>query len=92
MEATREYYRGSKFLRFSRLLSQFIKAFSSLTTPLTRLLHQNVSFVWNDKCERSFQELKRRLVTALVLNLSEEGKAYVLYIDTSKEGLGAVLI
>jgi hypothetical protein len=31
-------------------------------------------------------------MTALVLSLPEEGKPYALYIDTSKEVLGAVLM
>jgi hypothetical protein len=54
---------------------------------MTKLLHKNVSLVWNDKWEKSFQELKKRLVTAPVLSLPEEGKLYVLYTDASKEGL-----
>jgi hypothetical protein len=60
--------------------------------PLTRLLHTNVSFVWNNKCEKSFQELKRMLVTAPVLSLLDEGKPYIHYTDVSKEGLGVILI
>jgi hypothetical protein len=59
--------------------------------PMTKLLHKNVSFVWNEKCEKSLQELKSWLVTALLLSLPEKGKPYVLYTDASKEGLGAVL-
>jgi hypothetical protein len=36
--------------------------------------------------------LKKRLVTAPVLSLPEEGKPYVLYTEAAKEGLGAVLM
>jgi hypothetical protein len=53
---------------------RFIKGFSSLATPMTKLLHKNVSILKNDKCERCFQELKRRLVTTPVLSLPEEGE------------------
>jgi hypothetical protein len=44
------------------------------------------------KCEKSFQELKIKLIIAPVLSLLEEGKSYALYIDASKERLGAVLM
>jgi hypothetical protein len=59
---------------------------------MTRLLKKDVPFVWNEKCEKSFQELKKWLMTAPVLSLLEEGKTYALYADASKEGLGAVLM
>jgi hypothetical protein len=42
--------------------------------------------------EKSFQGLKKRLMTANVLSLPEEGKIYVLYMDASKKGLRAVLM
>jgi hypothetical protein len=63
-----------------------------LATPMTRLLRKDVPFLWNEKCEKSFQELKKRLMTALVLSLLEEGKTYTLYTDASKKGLGAILM
>jgi hypothetical protein len=71
---------------------RFNKGFSTLATPITKLLRKEVPFEWNEKCEKNFQELKKRLMTALVLSLLEEGKPYALYMDTSKEGLAAVLM
>jgi hypothetical protein len=64
---------------------QFIKGFSTLASPMTRLLRKDVPFEWNEKCEKSFQELKKRLMTAPVLSLPEEDKSYALYTDASKE-------
>jgi hypothetical protein len=74
------------FLWLAGYYRRFIKGFSTLATPMTRLLRKDVPFVWNDKCEKSFQELKRRLMTAPILILPEEGKTYALYTDASKEG------
>ncbi|MCI86397.1 RNA-directed DNA polymerase (Reverse transcriptase), partial [Trifolium medium] len=34
--------------------------------PLTQLTRKNQAFVWDKRCEDSFQELKRRLTTAPV--------------------------
>jgi hypothetical protein len=58
----------------------------------TRLLWKDTPFMWNEKYEKSFQELKRRLMSAPVLSLSEEGKPYALYAYAFKVGLGVVLM
>jgi hypothetical protein len=31
---------------------RFIKEFSTSATPMTRLLRKDVSFLWNEKCEK----------------------------------------
>jgi hypothetical protein len=80
------------FLGLAGYYRQFIKGFSTLATLMTRLLRKDTPFVWNDKCEKSFQELKKRLMTMPVLGLPKEGKACALYTDASKESLGAVLM
>ncbi|KAL4018663.1 hypothetical protein IC575_022276 [Cucumis melo] len=45
-----------------------------------------------DKCEQSFQELKKRLVITPILALLVTGKDYVIYCDASRLGLGCVLM
>jgi hypothetical protein len=60
--------------------------------PMTRLLKKDVPFVWSEKCEKSFEELKWRLMTAPILSLPEEGKPYALYTNASKEGLEAMCL
>ena len=51
-----------------------------------------VKFQWSDDCVKSFAELETRLTTTLVLNLLEGSDGYVIYCDTSRVGLGCVLI
>jgi hypothetical protein len=80
------------FLGLAGYYKRFIEGFSSLSGPLTALTNKNTPFVWSDKCEASFQDLKRRPVTAPVLTLPIESVGYVVYIDASKKGLGCVLI
>ena len=48
--------------------------------------------MWNESCEKSFQELKTRLPTAPVLIISERGLNYTVYCDASRDGLGYVLM
>ncbi|KAL0553698.1 hypothetical protein IC582_007601 [Cucumis melo] len=53
---------------------------------------KNVKFEWTDACKRSFQELKKRLVTAPVLTLPTSGVEFEIYCDASHQGLGCVLM
>ena len=58
------------FLGLTGYYRWFIKGFSKIALPLTRLTKKGVKFEWSDDCEHSFQELKERLVTALILTIS----------------------
>ncbi|KAL4026110.1 hypothetical protein IC575_014534 [Cucumis melo] len=80
------------FLGLAGYYRRFIEDFSRLALPLTALTRKNVKFEWSDKCEQSFQKLKKRLVTAPILALPVTGKDYVIYCDASRLGLGCVLM
>jgi hypothetical protein len=80
------------FLGLAGYYRRFIEGFSKLSGPLTALTRKNACFVWMDECEQCFQELKWRLVTALVLALPTEFGNFVVYSDASKKGLGCVLM
>ena len=43
-------------------------------------------------CVRAFQELKRRLTSTPILIVPERGQRYTMYCDTSKDGLGCILM
>ena len=53
---------------------RFIEDFSRLAAPITRLTQKEVKFDWDDQCEEAFQELKRRLITAPILIVSDRGQ------------------
>ena len=59
---------------------------------MTTLTQKSVKFEWSEACETSFQVLKDRLTSALVLTLSEGTKDFLVYCDTSRVGLGCVLM
>ena len=71
---------------------RFVQDFARIATPLTKLTRKNEKFEWNDKCEKSFRELKRRLVTSSVLALPNDQGDFVIYSDASSKGLGCVLM
>jgi hypothetical protein len=57
------------FLSLARYYHWFTENFSKIAKPMTELLKSNTPFVWLDKCEASFEELKTRFTTTSVLTL-----------------------
>ena len=80
------------FLGLAGYYRRFVEGFSRLAVPLTRLTQKGVKFEWSEECEQSFQELKRRLVSAPILTIPNGSGGLIIYSDASKKGLGCVLI
>ena len=80
------------FLGLAGYYRRFIEGFSKLAKPMTALLEKNAKFVWSEKCQANFEELKKRLTTAPVLTLLDLNKSFLIYCDTSRQGLGCVLM
>jgi hypothetical protein len=59
------------FLGLAGYYRRFIENFSKIAKPMTELLKKDKKFEWTDSCEASFQELKKRLVSAPVLCLPD---------------------
>ncbi|KAA3470016.1 Transposon Tf2-9 polyprotein [Gossypium australe] len=64
----------------------FVKGFSIIASPLTRLLQKDVKFVWSDKCQMSFDQLKVMLTEAFMLTQLESSKEFRVYNDASLSG------
>nr|GFB12422.1 putative reverse transcriptase domain-containing protein [Tanacetum cinerariifolium] len=80
------------FLGLAGYYRKFIEGFSRLALPLTKLMRKGEKFVWNEEREKSFEELKQRLVSAPVLTLPSGSGGFQIYSDASKKGLGCVLM
>lgn len=82
-----------RFVAFLNYYRKFIPSFAEYANSLNKLCCKNVSFVWTDNCEKSFQYLKKSLVTPPVLqypNFSKDNK-FILQTDASGTALGSVL-
>jgi hypothetical protein len=80
------------FLGLADCYRRFVEGFSKLSRLLTALTKKNARFLWTDECEQSFQELKRRLVTAPVLMLPSKSCGFVIHSDASRKRLSYVLM
>lgn len=80
------------FLGMAGYYRRFIRKFSQIALPLTRLTRKDNPFVWDEDCEKSFQELKTRLTTAPILVIPDSTLGFEVYCDASLKGLGCVLM
>lgn len=78
------------FLRFANFYSKFIKNFITVASPLHSLTSANVPFTWSKQAE-AFNLLKEKFTTAPVLVLPDAQLQFVVEIDASDVGVGAVL-
>ena len=69
------------FLGLAGYYRRFVKDFSKIAAPLTRLTQKNVRFNWTDRCEEHFRLLKDLLTSAPVLTLPSGDEGYTVYRD-----------
>ncbi|RDX84547.1 Retrovirus-related Pol polyprotein, partial [Mucuna pruriens] len=79
------------FLGHAGFYRRFIKNFSKLALPLSRLLQKDVEFNFDQPCIEAFQELKNRFTSAPILQAPNWDLPFELMCDTSNSALGAVL-
>ncbi|GKD16723.1 putative reverse transcriptase domain-containing protein, partial [Tanacetum coccineum] len=81
-----------QFLGLAGYYQRFIKEFSLISKPLTKLTQKNKPYVWGDDEEEAFQTLKLKLCSALILSLPEGSEDFVVFCDASLKGFGVVLM
>ncbi|GJU58116.1 putative reverse transcriptase domain-containing protein [Tanacetum coccineum] len=91
-EAPRTPIEIRQFLGLAGYYRRFIKDFSKIAKPLTKLTQKTKKFVWEKEQEEAFQTLKNKLCDAPILSLPEGSENFVVYCDASHKGLGCVLM
>ncbi|GJU40674.1 reverse transcriptase domain-containing protein [Tanacetum coccineum] len=70
---------------------RFIKDFSKIARPLTKLLEKDTPFEFDDECRRAFESLKEKLTCAPVIVSPKWNIPFELMCDASDFAIGAVL-
>nr|GEY79675.1 reverse transcriptase domain-containing protein [Tanacetum cinerariifolium]GEY79676.1 reverse transcriptase domain-containing protein [Tanacetum cinerariifolium] len=68
---------------------RFIKDFSKIAKPMTRLLEKDTPFIFSQECVDAFQTLKRKLTQAPILIASDWDMPFELMCDASDFAIGA---
>eukprot|EP00261_Vitis_vinifera_P034743 XP_019075986.1 PREDICTED: uncharacterized protein LOC109122742 [Vitis vinifera] len=80
-----------QFLGHAGFYRRFIKDFSKISKPLCELLVKDAKFVWDEKCQKSFEELKQFLTTAPIVRGPNWKLPFEVMCDASDLAMGAVL-
>ncbi|GKF95476.1 putative reverse transcriptase domain-containing protein, partial [Tanacetum coccineum] len=72
-----------QFLGLAGYYRRFIKGFSKIAKPMTKLTQKKVKFEWGDKQEAAFQLLKQKLCSAPIMALPEGSEDFIVYYDAS---------
>lgn len=80
------------FLQTCSWYRRFIKNFSNIAEPLTRLTKKNVSWNWKTEQQNAYQALKELLSSPPILKQADHTKPYIVKTDASNYALGAVLV
>ena len=91
-KAPRRVKEVQQFLGFANFVRDFVKDFSDIARPLTRLVRNKTPFIWDQDCERSFNLLKQAVTTAPVLHHFQSDLPCIIESDASDFALGAVLL
>ena len=79
------------FLGLCSYYRKMVRGFSEIAAPLHALTQKNAPFIWTEKCQNAFDQLKSSLVSAPILSLPTDEGTYYLDCDASDHGIGAVL-
>uniref|UniRef100_A0A3B3H730 Gypsy retrotransposon integrase-like protein 1 n=1 Tax=Oryzias latipes TaxID=8090 RepID=A0A3B3H730_ORYLA len=80
-----------RFLGFANFYRRFIKNYSKIASPLHALTSSKQSFSWNQRAESAFKDLKNRFTSAPVLVVPDPSRQFIVEVDASDTGIGAVL-
>ena len=81
-----------RFLGMAGYYRRFCPNFAAVAEPLTQLLSKRVKFIWSERCDKAFEELKAMLQSAPVLAAPDFRSPFKLAVDASDVATGAVLL
>nr|GEV71004.1 putative reverse transcriptase domain-containing protein [Tanacetum cinerariifolium] len=76
-----------QFLGLADYYRRFIKGFSNIANPLTKLTQKHKKYILKEDQESAFQFLKQKLCEAPILALPKRNDDFVVYCDASLQGM-----
>lgn len=79
------------FCGIVQYMAKFMPDLASLQEPIRALTRKDVKWHWSNECQAAFENIKTKLTEAPVLAYFDPSKQVVIQVDSSKDGMGAVL-
>ncbi|PAA77512.1 hypothetical protein BOX15_Mlig028235g4 [Macrostomum lignano] len=83
------------FLGLAGYYRRFIKDFARISEPLNNLTRKDVKYKWDDSCQKAFDLLKQKLVSAPVLSyprFDSDAGPFILDVDACDVAIGGNLL
>ena len=80
------------FLGTVNYLSRFLPFLSDLRAPLQNLLKKGSELIWTNIHQQTFDQLKLHVSNDVKFNFYDCSKPLYVEVDTSKKGIGAVML
>ena len=80
-----------QFLGHAGFYKRFIMDFSKIAKPLYKLLEKDAKFVWDENCQKSFEELKAYLTTVPIVRAPNWKLPFEVMCNASDLAIGAIL-
>lgn len=81
-----------RFLGVVQYLAKFIPNMSDISAPLRKLLEKETEWHWEEAQQQSFERLKYLVTQSPTLKFFDVNKPVTLSVDSSSEGIGAVIL
>ncbi|CAH2108926.1 unnamed protein product [Euphydryas editha] len=81
-----------QFVGLASFFRRFVYNFATVIKPLTTLTKANVPWQWGLEQEKSFKDIKARLISRPILALYDPEYETEVHCDASKVGIGGVLL
>ena len=78
------------FLGHAGFYRRFIRDFSKIARPLCRLLEKDAKFKFDESYQRSFEEIRSKLVEAPIKAKPDWDKEFEIMCDASDYAMGAI--
>jgi hypothetical protein len=80
-----------QFLGICNYYRRFVKDFAKMAYPLNELLRGDEIWVWDERRQKAFEDLKQALMSYPILRQPDFSRKFTIFTDASGYALGAVL-
>lgn len=80
-----------RFLGFTSYYRKFVPNYSQIIQPMAKLLKNNVEYKWEEEQETAFENIKRKLLSKIILSFPDYNKEFVVTSDASDTAISAAL-
>lgn len=80
-----------RFLGMCNYYRRYVEGYAKIARPLYQLCRKDVPFLWSDKCENAFNQLKASLTSPPILIFPDFSDTFIVTTDASEFAIGAVI-